>query len=256
MAEIARVVILHLYLSLPPSILLSVLPPPPMSSSSNSPLLFFPPSVLRHSLIPLLASSPSSPFSSSSSLSAGNICHKSWPPPTCFLTQPATLTHTRAHTHAQSKAQAASTLLLPHVVSRALTIHQAPLHVFRRARRCGKELDDSVSQLRFARVPLAHTEIIIASSETKAEVLPLITCHHSSRPLSTAQTHRRDEFLPLSSDRNVIRVQNPPGCLEAKIPTTATPFLAADYGSLQCAAQGAVKVLQVQVNLTGFAFKQ
>lgn len=167
MAEIATVVIPHLYLSPPPSILLSVHPPPPLSSNFNSaPLLSSQcSSPLPHSSTGRSFASPSSPFSSSSSLSAGNICHKSRLP---RHTSKRSLPHIAlTHTHTQSKAQAAGALLPPHAVSRALTIHQAPLHVFRRARRCGKELDDSVPQLRFVHVPVRQPELIIASSETK-----------------------------------------------------------------------------------------
>ena len=137
MGEIAKASIPHLYLPLPHSIFRSLSVSIPRSTASSilsppphfSPLLPYsvtlshPPSHTPQSLLsPLIFFFllPSPPPSSSSSLSAGNICYKSWPP---WHTPKHTHTHT--HTHAKNTATASCTLWrLTYIVNHALSLHR------------------------------------------------------------------------------------------------------------------------------------
>lgn len=129
-------------------------------------------------------------------------------------------------------------------------MHGAPLHVFWRACRCGKQLNDLVSQLRFA-----HTRAREANWDNyrifwdKAEVLPLITCHHSTRPLSTAQTDHCDEILLLEEREPSLDSSQAPRGEDADNSDVIS-------GSVKRAAQTNVQVHNVQVKLTGFALEQ
>lgn len=131
-------------------------------------------------------------------------------------------------------------------------MHPAPLHVFWRACRCGKELNDLVLQLRFA-----HTRAREANWDNyrifwdKAEVLPLITCHHSTRPLNTAQTDHCDEILLLEEREPSLDSSQTPRGEDADNSNVVSV-----WHFWFCAAQTSVQVHNVQVKLTGFALEQ